>query len=184
MQTKVVGSYQQLFAADAELLHIRLHKRPHWAAAHELSQYVSRYLDADLQRQCGAANAAQTMAADIAYAVSELMENAAKYSMSGAVELQATLHDDDVMVSLSHAVATAHAERYCMRAVDLCEHDPLELLMATVEHNAANAGEGGSGLGLLSLMSDYGARLGWAFEPLANASSVRVTTQVRLPLRH
>ena len=41
--------------------------------------------------------------------------------------------------------------------------DPGEMLIKRIEANAAGAG--GSGLGLLTLMSDYGARLSWKFQP-------------------
>jgi hypothetical protein len=46
---------------------------------------------------------------------------------------------------------------------ELTASDPGELLIARIEANAADAGASGSGLGLLTLMNDYGARLGWIF---------------------
>lgn len=183
MSATVVGDLEPN-ARIASMLEISLHTRPQWRAAHEVSQYVSRFLDKDLQRQCGSLRMAQAMAATIAYAVSELMENAAKYSVPGTVELKADMQEDEVIVTLCHAVAPAHASRYRDRAVYISQHDPAELLLATVEHNALSEGGGASGLGLLSLMSDYGARLGWLFEPQDSGADVRVTTQARLSIKH
>lgn len=163
-------------------LRVCLHTRPQWRAAAQVSQFVSGFLDSDLRAGCSDAAEARTASAEVVYAVSELIENATKYSRPGLVELHARVCAEHVVVSLSHPVDVAHAERYRQRAGELLCDDPAELLMATVERNAASA-DGASGLGLLSLMSDYGARLGWYFETSAeDTGSVRVTTQAHLPL--
>jgi len=40
----------------------------------------------------------------------------------------------------------------------------------------------GSGLGLLTLMSDYGARLGWHFQPAAGTDALRLDTYAALDI--
>ena len=60
--------------------------------------------------------------------------------------------------------------------------DPGELLIERIEENAENANSSGSGLGLLTLMSDYGARLGWRFQPAAEADAIRLDTYAALDI--
>jgi len=43
------------------------------------------------------------------------------------------------------------------------------------------AESGGSGLGLITMANDYGAKLGWKFDDLGDGAC-RVTTQVRLEI--
>lgn len=177
-----------LNALERCAMSLRLPARPPWQVADRVSRYVAEFLEPDLNRLCGSPEAGSALAGDVAYAVNELLENAAKYSLPGAVQFAAALAEDEVILSLSHAVATPHAERYRSRAIDMVTLDPMEMLLATVERNALREGESesASGLGLLSLMSDYGARLGFAFVADAATASdcMRVTTQAHLPLRH
>lgn len=167
---------------------LTLPMRPHWQVADRVSRYVAEFLEPDLRRLCGSSAAGTALAGDVAYAVNEMLENAAKYSLPGAMRFAAALAEDEVILSLSHPVAAQNAERYRSRALDMVTSDPMEMLIATVERNALREGdsESGSGLGLLSLMSDYGARLGFAFAEngAVAAGQVCVTTQAHLPLRH
>ncbi len=73
------------------------------------------------------------------------------------------------------------AQRYQQVVQEIAAGDPLMLLMERVERNAAEGPSAGSGLGLLSIMTDYGASLGWRFQPVQEAA-VSISTMARMPI--
>jgi hypothetical protein len=61
--------------------------------------------------------------------------------------------------------------------------DPGELLLQRIEANAADENASGSGLGILTLMNDYGVRFCWTFTPAPPTDErVLLETIARLPL--
>jgi len=60
--------------------------------------------------------------------------------------------------------------------------DPGELLIERIEANAAEPFGSGSGLGLLTLMNDYGARLGWTFRQETPEDPILLHTFAELAL--
>jgi hypothetical protein len=60
--------------------------------------------------------------------------------------------------------------------------DPQQLLLERIEQNALNPENDISGLGYLTMISDYGIRFGWAFREQADAV-VTIETQAWLPLQ-
>jgi hypothetical protein len=65
---------------------------------------------------------------------------------------------------------------------EIMARDAGDLLIEKIEANAANPSSTGSGLGLLTLMSDYGVRLGWVFRPGAAGAPIRLETFAALKL--
>jgi hypothetical protein len=55
-------------------------------------------------------------------------------------------------------------------------------MIERIEANAENSSSGGSGLGILTLMSDYSAEMGWIFGDKGASGTLDITTRVRLPL--
>ena len=51
-----------------------------------------------------------------------------------------------------------------------------------MERNAEDPDSTGSGLGLLTLVNDYGVRLGWTIEPQAAGASVQIRTIANVTL--
>lgn len=63
---------------------------------------------------------------------------------------------------------------------DLLSSDPAELVIRRMEDNFSDASSG-SGLGLLTIMNDYGGKIGWRFEEVADRpDSQLLTTTVKL----
>ena len=60
--------------------------------------------------------------------------------------------------------------------------DPAIMLIERIEANAENPDLGTSGLGLLTLMSDYSVQLGWKFADADADEAVMLETHVGLPL--
>ncbi|MBN9075788.1 MAG: ATP-binding protein [Rhizobiales bacterium 65-79] len=99
----------------------------------------------------------------IGYLVNELLENAVKFREPGDIIIESALEGDRFEVRIRNSISLETARRFQALLAELTARDPGELLIARIEANAADPGADGSGLGLLTLMNDYGARLGWIF---------------------
>ena len=65
---------------------------------------------------------------------------------------------------------------------DLTTRDPGDLLLERIEANAADETSSASGLGILTLMNDYGARMGWHFSDALTSGASVLRTQASLSL--
>lgn len=117
----------------------------------------------------------------IGYLANELVENAVKFRAGGDVALEASLDGRDFTLRLSNLAAPETAARFATLLEEIVSRDPGELLIERIEANAEDPDAGGSGLGILTLMNDYGAELGWRFEQAGDAP-VRLETVATLAL--
>lgn len=120
----------------------------------------------------------------ISYLVNELVENAVKFRApdAGEVTLSARLDGAIFELLLTNIAADETAARFGAILDEIVSRDPGELLIERIEANAADDSSTGSSLGILTLMSDYGVRMNWTFEPDAKGTLVRVETYAALPL--
>lgn len=121
----------------------------------------------------------------INYIANELMENVMKFSYQPAnhsVSLGLYLYQNEFKLYASNAIAPDEIEGFKTRIQALLTEDPQQLYLEQVEKNASGESSG-SHLGLLTMVNDYEACLGWKFEtnPL-DSDVVVVTTMVRLNL--
>jgi hypothetical protein len=116
----------------------------------------------------------------IEYLSNELIENAVKFRLPGEIAIEAGLTDEVFMMRVSNCVDQETAIRFQGLLSTIVAGDPGELLISKIEENAAS-NSSGSGLGLLTLLSDYGARMLWEFETLGD-QQVRLTTTASLVL--
>ena len=101
----------------------------------------------------------------IGYMANEILENAVKFRALGLgdIEIEASLQGSAFEMRVTHFVEASVGARFQELLTELLKRDPGELLIERIEANAADNSSGGSGLGILTLMSDYGASLGWSF---------------------
>jgi hypothetical protein len=124
----------------------------------------------------------------IGYLINELIENAIKFRTPGEILIEGSLERDRFEAKITNEVSAETAARFGELLNELLTRDPGELLIERIEANAADPASGGSGLGLLTLMSDYGARLGWIFGDMpesrgtAGPGTVRLETRAALDL--
>jgi hypothetical protein len=132
-----------------------------------------------LQRQ---GNASQFNEArhGIGYLANELLENAIKFRHPGTILVECSLEEAHFEIKVTNRVSAETATRFGAILDELTSRDPGELLIERIEANAADSSSSGSGLGLLTLMNDYGAELGWLFSPEEDA--VRLETYAGLDL--
>jgi hypothetical protein len=115
------------------------------------------------------------------YIANELLENAMKYCVEQLAQpttIRLVLVADAVMFSETNTTSAERAREFRGFVRELAEGDAALLYVQQLERAADGTG---SGLGLLTMVNDYGARLGWQFEDLGSGA-MRVTTQVRLEI--
>ena len=79
------------------------------------------------------------------------------------------------------AADAADATRQALLA-EVTTRDPGDLLIERIEANAADENSSVSGLGILTLMNDYGARLGWNFREDASGQTIILSTHATFTL--
>ena len=121
----------------------------------------------------------------LSYIVNELVENAVKFSVGETVEVTVVVEGDELIALVSNQILAATVAALIDKFRELVSGDPQEMLFARVEANAENPESGASGLGFLTMMSDYGAKLGWRFDAvLDNPHNVLLKTMARLQVRN
>jgi hypothetical protein len=118
----------------------------------------------------------------IIYLVNELLENAIKFRSPGEIEVYCSLEDGNFELTVRNHANSEIASGFQSLLSELTTRDPGELLIERIEANAADGTSSGSGLGLLTLMNDYGARLGWKFSDAPVTGSVVLSTHASLTL--
>lgn len=119
----------------------------------------------------------------IGYLVNELVENAVKFRVPGEIAVESSLEAGTFRVKVSNLTDAATARRFRALIAEIVDGDPGDLLIRRIEANAADPDGSGSGLGLLTLMSDYGARFAWVFRPCApEPEHVFIDTYAALPV--
>jgi len=143
-----------------------------------LSQWYSNVLSAN-----GFSGKLNDAGHGISYLANELIENAVKFRAGGDVDIQAGLAGRLFVLEIGNWIADTTSRTFQALLEEITQGDPGELLIQRIEANAAGE-SGGSGLGLLTLMNDYGAKISWHFEkedPSADAP-VHLTTTAQLNL--
>jgi hypothetical protein len=123
----------------------------------------------------------------VTYIANELLENAMKYHQPD-VEIPIRIHlglaGDHITVSVSNGVSVGQAESYKAFVEHLQEGDAGDLLARQQEESARSTESAVSGLGLLTMISDYEALLDWRFDSHpTQPGSMTVTTSAVLPLK-
>ena len=118
----------------------------------------------------------------IIYLVNELLENAIKFRAPGDIRIDCSLEQGNFELTVSNDAAPEVATRFQALIEEITSRDPGELLIERIEANAADETSSASGLGLLTLMNDYGARLGWHFRPAGSGPAVALSTHAALTL--
>jgi hypothetical protein len=118
----------------------------------------------------------------VKYIANELLENAVKFHFNPNNKIIITLYlEKEQLIFMAHnSINPANYETFQAHIQYLCANDPAELYFQQIERNAADEHGEGSGLGLLTMMHDYGATLGWRFE--GDETDITVVTQVLVSL--
>lgn len=159
-------------------LPIKQRWRNNGLSADFLSDYVSTFFP---RVESDPASEARRVAVSgaVKYVANELLENAMKYSVETqgqAISMLLQLDHEGIAFWESNLTSAAQAPEFRAFLARLQQSDPAALYLEQLERSAEGDG---SGLGFLTMINDYAARLAWRFETRA-AGLVAVTTHVYL----
>ena len=120
----------------------------------------------------------------INYLTNELLENAVKFrhTATDPVELDAAFADGVFEIRVRNRAEESVAVNFGKMLEKLAAGNPNDLLLERIEANSMGDVPSASGLGILTLMSDYGAEFTWQFEQPMAAAPVMIQTHASLRL--
>ena len=164
---------------------LRQRWRNNCLSADFLADYLSTFFLSDEHQQVEWDKPAEVKSA-VSYIANELLENAMKYGVEMSpfpISIQIHLNPELIVFQLTNSIHTDCVEEFQEYIETLLNCDPGELYIAQLEKNALAENSTESGLGLLTMLHDYGAKLGWKFEVLPQESTeMAVTTMVQLQI--
>ncbi|MEL6182693.1 MAG: hypothetical protein AAFS10_27290 [Myxococcota bacterium] len=120
----------------------------------------------------------------VSYVLNELLENAFKFHTgSDSILLLVGLSETDLVVLVRNTALSETAAALPAIVEPLVHGDPSELLFARIEANAEEEDEDTSGLGFLTMRTDYDVTLGWRLQTSPSCDDrVQVSTAAWLPI--
>ncbi len=120
----------------------------------------------------------------VAYIANELLENAMKFndfSFESHVSLQVHLYTDHLTLMVSNNLPIENVLGFKSFIHELLNTPSDELYIRQIERADDDESGTTSGLGLLTMIDDYNAKLGWKFETIQqHPEIIVVTTMVQL----
>ncbi|MCK5876645.1 MAG: ATP-binding protein [Candidatus Marithrix sp.] len=121
----------------------------------------------------------------VKYVANELLENAMKFqneSLPFTAKIGLSLYNDKLVFCVTNCIDKQQVKPFQQFIKNLLDSDPQELYFETMRSNALGDENSNSGLGLLSMLYDYSAKLSWKFETIQTPPVTVVTTMVLLEM--
>lgn len=156
-------------------------------SAHFIADYFTTFLPLDDHLEAEQIRIKESKEI-VTYVANELLENAMKYNDAKShsqVKFGVHFVDKDDLVAVvfaTNSISQEHSEKLKCFIETLFSSDPEMLYIEQIEENALNDKDC-SGLGFLTMVNDYEAKLGWKFETIDNPNSDKiliVTTMVQI----
>lgn len=164
---------------------LRQRWRNNCLSADFLADYLSTFFLSDEHQQIECNKQAEVKSA-VSYIANELLENAMKYGVEMSpfpISIQIHLNPELIIFQLTNSIQSGKTLEFQEHIESILNGDPDELYIAQLEKNALEEDGEESGLGILTILNDYGAKLGWKFESLPQDSTeMAVTTMVQLKI--
>ncbi len=120
----------------------------------------------------------------VSYIANEMLENAMKFSdtrFDYQVSFQVQLFSDHLTLCVSNNMSSENVQPFQSFINELLNTDPQELYIRQIERAEEDQEMMTSSLGLLTMIDDYNAKLGWKFEDIQEHPEITlVSTMVRL----
>ncbi|UES46850.1 slr1658 superfamily regulator [Roseibium aggregatum] len=175
------GETAALNGGDARQFCLTLMAEPlelSWHHCGLTSDFIGEYFS----RACGTGIDPVDARHSISYMINEILENAIKFRHGGDIAIHSSLEEQTFEIRIVNRIDQETAVKFQGHLKALLDREPGELLLERIEENALNPDSSGSGLGLLTLMSDYEAKLGWSFASERVSEGVELTTYASLRL--
>ncbi len=164
---------------------LRQRWRNNCLSADFLADYLSTFFLGNNDQQPDTDKQAEVKSA-VSYIANELLENGMKYCVeksSFPISIQIHLNPELIIFQLTNSITVKQTQQFQSQIKKLLNGDPSEMYLAQLEKNALSENHTASNLGLLTMLTDYGVKLGWKFEPLLNQpAEIAVTTTVQLSI--
>ncbi|MCT7962651.1 DUF6272 family protein [Laspinema sp. D1] len=122
----------------------------------------------------------------VSYIANELLENAMKFSAQTPgtpISIQLHLNPERIVFVTTNSICREKVREFKEFLKLLSTEDPLELYIKQVENNAQEGSSSTSGVGFLTMINDYDAKIGWKFQDMnGEQKAIAVTTMVQLLL--
>ncbi|RAX40887.1 slr1658 superfamily regulator [Rhizobium tropici] len=181
MATATFGR-EDLFSFDAaNALRIRLFDGPlHLAWRHSAitSDFIAETMALGFR---ASERQYKTVRHDIGYLTNELIENSIKFRASGEILIEALLDTHHFKMRIVNLIDREATARFQQLLQKVTAGDPGDLLIEQIEASVL-AGSDASGLGLLTLMSDYQAQLAWHFDEHGPHKQIKLETYAAMAI--
>lgn len=183
-QDEAIVSHEYLtIVFSPSSLPLRERWRTNRLSANFLADYFSTFFPGEGQ-PAGMSDPKSELMGVITFIANELLENAMKFSdemSTEAIMLTLQLHPNKLVFLTKNQVNAATEFQLRAFVQTLLVSDPSELYIQQVEHQAQAENSTSSGLGILTIVNDYAARVGWLFETVEGMGA-GVTTKVQLEI--
>jgi hypothetical protein len=193
--TQIFGEFIDQFPPDHDSLEltftpssrpIKQRWRNNRLSAHFVADYLSSFLPVDEQDASSEKRIKQSKGA-VSYVANELLENAIKFTDdTSSYKVRFGIHFIEDIDVIAVIFATNYAKSETANKLHefikelLSSDDPNELYLQQLEKNAETDSET-SGLGLLTMINDYSAKIGWRFETIPDSlDTILVTTVAQI----
>lgn len=156
--------------------------RNHRLSAHFVANYFANLLPIDENESQGEERIKAIQTA-VSYIGNELLENAMKFNeFSRHERVQFGIHfvkEIEIVTPIiftKNSITCEKVEQFQGFIEELLSADPNELYIRQVEKAVESEQDEASGLGLLTIINDYSAKLGWKFEPKSTDPQVILVT--------
>lgn len=120
----------------------------------------------------------------VSFIANELLENAMKFNdeaLPQPISIRLQMDSHRLVFLATNSVHPQKVKKFQQFIQELITSDPSELYLRHLEKDMEDINENSSGLGLLTMINDYQAKLGWKFEMVEqNPDALAVTTMVQL----
>ncbi|MGB6298276.1 MAG: DUF6272 family protein [Rivularia sp. (in: cyanobacteria)] len=151
------------------------------------ADYIANYLATFYPIQASQPDSIDKLAqmkSAVSYIANELLENSMKYADTTAlypITLHTQIDNHKIRLFVDNSILASQAANFQKFIKELLNSDPDELFIRKLEENAEDENTSSSGLGFLTMINDYSAKLGWKFDIVEKDSPIMtVTTMVEL----
>ncbi len=148
-----------------------------------LADYLTNFFPWD-DNDPGSLERQEEIKGAVSYVANELLENSMKFNdktFQYPIGIQFKLYNDHLTLCATNSLSNQKIEKFQSFIQELLNSNPQELYVRHMQRARENESEKISGLGLLTIMDDYKAKLGWKFESAQqNPEMTVVTTMVQL----
>ncbi len=169
-------------------LPIKKRWRSNRLSANFMADYFSNFLPVDEDDPAQKRRIKESKGA-VSYVANELLENAIKFNDRGTnFKIKFGIYfiaeaDMTAVLFATNSVSAEGLDKFQKFIQELLCSDPEQLYVQQIEKSAQEENSGESGLGFLTMINDYSAKLGWKFEIVQkDPKMIAVTTMVLVPV--